>query len=266
MNTQEVKRGSASRGFSLIELLVVIAVIAILAALLFPVFGFVRENMRKSSCMTQMHDIYVALQQYKLDNNKYPETLYDYVEIPGGMYFIGGGTPVPMNTAQERPLFKLTGGHYMKDSGLFTCLDDVPVGPLDVTGAIYPTAPGVTLVGQVPNPFIASNPPTPAYFYKADSYDVGPQVDAKGNVVRVGGTPVMELHYSKSWTSTIGPSDAPNQLKYSNPPADKTVVTWCTYHVATAHSNVIPVLMLSGTVKPLPTDQFVNRGPLTLIP
>ena len=76
------------------------------------------------------------------------------------------------------------------------------------------------------------------------------------------GLPVIDLHYSLSWTNTVGPGDSPNQLKYPNPPEDKTVLTWCTYHAATAHSNVIPVLMLSGTVKPVATDRFVNQGPV----
>jgi type II secretory pathway pseudopilin PulG len=243
----------------LIELLVVIAIIAILAAILFPTFGLVRENARKSTCMTQMKDIIQAVKQYKLDNNRFPATLYSYAELPGGALYIGTGTPVPMGRTVERPLFKPSGQKYMKDPSLFTCPDDVPVNPTDVTQAVYPTAPGVTLTGAVPNALSTANP---AYFYKADSYDVGPQVDKNGNVVRNGGNPVMELHYSLSWTSATGPGDSPNQLKYPTQDDDKTVVTWCTYHVATAHSNVIPVLLLSGTAMPAPTDQFVNKGPL----
>jgi prepilin-type N-terminal cleavage/methylation domain-containing protein len=263
MVLRKIKKGTANRGFTLIELLVVIAIIAILAAILFPVFAQVRESVRKSTCMTQMHDVYVAVQQYKVDNNKYPTTLYDYAELPGGTFYVGTGTPVPMNAAQARLLFKATGGRYMKDPALFTCPDDASVSQTDVTPAVYPVAPGVTLSGQVPNALISPpNPPMPAYFYKADDYDVGPRVDAQGNVVKVAGVPVMDVHYSLSWTNITGAGDAPNQLKYPDPPADKTVLTWCTYHVATAHSNVIPVMMLSGTAKPVPTDQFVNQGPV----
>ena len=258
MLSQEIKRVRSARGFSLIELLVVIAVIAILAALLFPVFGIARENARKTSCMSQIHDVWTAMQQYKLDNNKYPVALYGFAEIPGG-YYTGAGSPVLMKDAQERPLYKKTGGKYMKDPGLFTCPDNVSNNPSAVTTAVYPTAPGITLTGQVPHPFVGGKP---AYFYTSDSYDVGPEVDAAGNVVKNAGATVMALHYSLSWTSATGPGDSPNQLKYPDPPADKTVVTWCTYHVAVNHSNVIPVLLLSGVVKPVPTNQFVNQGPL----
>jgi len=46
-----------TKGFTLIELLVVIAIIAILAAVLFPVFGQARENARKSTCLSNMRQI-----------------------------------------------------------------------------------------------------------------------------------------------------------------------------------------------------------------
>jgi prepilin-type N-terminal cleavage/methylation domain-containing protein len=245
--------------FTLIELLVVIAIIAILAAILFPTFALVRENARKSSCMSQMLQISEAVKQYKLDHNSFPTTLYDYAELPGGTYYVGTGTPAPMNSAVQRPLFKLSSGKYMKDPVLFVCPDNVPSNQNDVTTAVFPTLPGVTASGQVPN---ALSPGNPAYFYKADSYDVGPEVDKNGNIIRNAGVPVIGLHYSLSWTNAVGPGDAPNQLKYPNPPDDKTVITWCTYHAAIAHSNVIPVLMLSGTVKAVPIDQFVNQGPV----
>ncbi|HXI17583.1 MAG TPA: prepilin-type N-terminal cleavage/methylation domain-containing protein, partial [Chloroflexota bacterium] len=45
------------RGFTLIELLVVIAIIAILAAILFPVFARARENGRRASCQSNMKQI-----------------------------------------------------------------------------------------------------------------------------------------------------------------------------------------------------------------
>ena len=46
-----------TKGFTLIELLVVIAIIAILAAILFPVFARARENARRSSCQSNMKNI-----------------------------------------------------------------------------------------------------------------------------------------------------------------------------------------------------------------
>jgi prepilin-type N-terminal cleavage/methylation domain-containing protein len=61
------------QGFTLIELLVVIAIIAILAAILFPVFGRARENARRSSCQSNLKQIGLGVLQYTQDyDEKYP--------------------------------------------------------------------------------------------------------------------------------------------------------------------------------------------------
>jgi prepilin-type N-terminal cleavage/methylation domain-containing protein len=58
-------------GFTLIELLVVIAIIAILAAILFPVFGRARENARRSSCLSNVKQIGLGIMQYTQDYDEY---------------------------------------------------------------------------------------------------------------------------------------------------------------------------------------------------
>ncbi|HEY0075962.1 MAG TPA: DUF1559 domain-containing protein [Abditibacteriaceae bacterium] len=95
---------SSRRGFTLIELLVVIAIIALLAAILFPVFARARENARKSSCLNNLKQIGIGIMQYTQDHD---ETVMPHWIGPGGY----PGTSRWMDLA--RP--------YIKNNQVFVC-------------------------------------------------------------------------------------------------------------------------------------------------
>lgn len=86
-NTEPTPHDAKTRttGFTLIELLVVIAIIAILAAILFPVFGKARENARRSSCQSNLKQIGLGIMQYTQD---YDEK-YGMAEYGGGEASVG---------------------------------------------------------------------------------------------------------------------------------------------------------------------------------
>jgi len=82
-------------GFTLIELLVVIAIIAILAAILFPVFAQVREKARSTACLSNLKQIGLAVCQYTVDNDEH--FMYEYRDENGGNTAFPGTAPTLPN-------------------------------------------------------------------------------------------------------------------------------------------------------------------------
>ena len=97
------------RGFTLIELLVVIAIIAILAAILFPVFQKVRENARRTACLSNEKQLGLAIAQYEQDGDE---------KGPNGWDEYGRGNGWGW---QVYP--------YVKSTGAYACPDDSAVVP-----------------------------------------------------------------------------------------------------------------------------------------
>jgi prepilin-type N-terminal cleavage/methylation domain-containing protein/prepilin-type processing-associated H-X9-DG protein len=94
-------RRSTSQGFTLIELLVVIAIIAILAAILFPVFAQAREKARQTACLSNTKQLALGVQMYAQD---YDELL-----------------PVAGYNAQCRGRWQWQVYPYVKNQQMFTC-------------------------------------------------------------------------------------------------------------------------------------------------
>jgi prepilin-type N-terminal cleavage/methylation domain-containing protein/prepilin-type processing-associated H-X9-DG protein len=110
-------RSKDSSGFTLIELLVVIAIIAILAAILFPVFAQAREKARQASCMSNMKQIGLASNMYLQDyDEKFPS--HDW---PKGM---GLHAMPDGRTYKGHVGWPLLFYPYIKNGAVFTCPSD----------------------------------------------------------------------------------------------------------------------------------------------
>jgi prepilin-type N-terminal cleavage/methylation domain-containing protein len=116
----------ARTGFTLIELLIVIAIIAILAAILFPVFAQARERARASSCLSNMKQMGLGLMQYTQDHDETMPPAYYYNTCspnaaPSGGYDASG---IIQWSGLVQP--------YVKSTQIFVC-------PSDKIGGLAPT-------------------------------------------------------------------------------------------------------------------------------
>lgn len=117
----------ARKGFTLIELLVVIAIIAVLAAILFPVFARAREQARAASCLSNCKQLGTSLQMYLQDNDSVlPQLYYEAASAIGDsvseMYT---GHAAPASQAQIDYLthcsIKAQLSPYIKNDSLWRC-------------------------------------------------------------------------------------------------------------------------------------------------
>jgi prepilin-type N-terminal cleavage/methylation domain-containing protein/prepilin-type processing-associated H-X9-DG protein len=126
--TMTTARDMSRRGFTLIELLVVIAIIAILAAILFPVFARARENARRTSCQSNMKQIVLGIKQY----------LQDYDErFPSN----------PLAQSASTPGWSVIIQPYLKNTQIYQCPSESHSPDLGVNGVYLYTDVGYTDYG-----------------------------------------------------------------------------------------------------------------------
>jgi prepilin-type N-terminal cleavage/methylation domain-containing protein len=115
-----MRKTQSRKGFTLIELLVVIAIIAILAAILFPVFAQAREQARKASCLSNCKQLGLATQMYAQD---YDDTLPGWPDPSKHPLYAtwGWALVVPLLDA------------YVKNTNIWSCPSG-PKGPLFLVG------------------------------------------------------------------------------------------------------------------------------------
>lgn len=281
------------RGFTLIELLVVIAIIAILAAIIFPVYARAKVAAYRSSDISNMNSIRNALQLYRADQGAYPPALLGYATL----YTNGPGT----NVVPAEQLRSFLYSKRINSVDVFRpALNRVSASAM--TNAVWPTqdpravgsAPILDLNGDgvinaaddVANSRQANGPtvtvqrgPAPgkenidgttnAWFYSISGYDVS-VVKPGGNAqcAAVGAAGCNELRYTLFWTiSGLGggaSNDDPRQLGYNEPP-DNTVITWDSYFRDYSGGNVQRnkneiVLFLGGAAKPYDTVDARDRS------
>jgi prepilin-type N-terminal cleavage/methylation domain-containing protein/prepilin-type processing-associated H-X9-DG protein len=128
-----VSRPQQPRAFTLIELLVVIAIIALLAAILFPVFARARENARRASCQSNLKQIGLGIMQYTQD---YDES------YPFGYDYDNNGS----NNNPEAELWRWEIQPYVKSTQIFKCpSSSIPAAYASGnTTIITPTTVGMT--------------------------------------------------------------------------------------------------------------------------
>ena len=107
-------------GFTLIELLVVIAIIAILAAILFPVFAQAREKARQASCLSNTKQMGTAMMMYAQD---YDETLVPYrVQTTSGANLNPYAADANVEANAKKPIFfNQLLNPYIKNDGIWKC-------------------------------------------------------------------------------------------------------------------------------------------------
>lgn len=221
-------------------MLVVIAIIAVLAAILFPVMAQVRETARRNTVISNLAQINSAVNRYYLDHqNTYPPVLFGYAD-PGGTDPSGKQfPPLNMETLRNETDAKVnmasnSAPDYADMRYSTHCVGLYPTYIADYKVFMDPDSPwSADGTSTTTVPFYESDPAAtgdrvPAMvhvtgttmaaplFYDGDAIDISPQITAK-NAINDGTPPLFVARYQQQWTDILPQGqDAPSQFPASN--------------------------------------------------
>jgi prepilin-type N-terminal cleavage/methylation domain-containing protein len=179
----------------------------------------------------------------------------------------------------------------IKDLNIFRCPDNQRKNKAEPVVAYFPPRPsdwpanagyigdylatqGCATAGALGTQVCNTATGKPYYFYAVDSYDIGPAIDpvTGAQINQADGSIGYSLHYTPDWTGPTRPgptpgsiigtgaTDLPYQLKYENPPDDKTLFTFCSWHQAIAHTGSVPAISMGGSAKKMNIAQALSKS------
>jgi len=250
---------SPRSAFTLVEILIVIAIIALLAALLFPAFSRARESGRQTTCVTNLHQISIAVQQYFQDERRYPDSLVDL--LPEGSKF--NDTPLTVNGV----IAQNTSGYLKNGSDGLLCPDDdldntTPRSSYGSLSKIVPTFPATPTAPATDIPPLTGTGATPdadvgryAYNYWGYNVDGLAYPDSTTAANTPDGSPLLRTPTHAPTAPATMPVNnrydaRKNPIRYSLSnrfAPGSTIITHCMFHrVQTADDLTAAGLMSYG--------------------
>jgi prepilin-type N-terminal cleavage/methylation domain-containing protein len=276
------------QAFTLIELLTVISIIAILSAIIVPVFARAKVNANRSADITSMNEIRTAIQLYRVDQGAYPPAILGYATIysndlsgvvpadklrshlfPSAVSALSTFSPTPLE-AQATQV----------SPAVFPPVDPRPAGSaaeIDLNGdGVVDNADDAAMARQAFGPdagFVCGSGAAEQglggscgtqgvrHFYDVSGYDSA--------VVRTNTGSRREIRYALFWTGwglqNGDLMDDPRQLGYAEPHED-TIITWNSFYREYAgDGSVRPgrqdiALYVSGAARPFSSDVLATRS------
>lgn len=262
------------RAFTLIEMMIVIAVVMILLALLFPSFSAARENARQKTCSSNLREIGMAVQMYRMEEKEYPMSLgallppskspmnelslrLDNTTIPPTVAIDNLPADGLCDTATNS-CPNVGGTGYLRDAKYLLCPDDhsSSTQPRSSYGDLSTGLPDLAVTSPPANPDDLSRRTWNYWGYRSDGVAMNNQVAAQinnGGSVQPPLTPNVWLvdasrKYVAPDTEAIGlwsdyrTNVVKNSLsnRFASP---NTVITYCPFHRVYTSSLSSPELL-----------------------